>query len=164
MQFVENIYPEANPNTDLDFENDILYTELTGGDKLDRFNSHYIVKEVKPAKAIRTYKIENKKKGNTTNTTNIYLAFIIATIVLLIIWYFYGGNGLSKNNSSNYRNLSSMGISSDTNLSFVNHISGIDPMLNANNIINKFPSYSQSISKISMASPDIGLYTKFIRR
>lgn len=90
MQFIENKYPERDLKTDIDFTDDIIYTELTGGDELDRYNSHYIVKEVKPAKAAAITFSEKKKRK--FSSINVYVGFIIITIIIILIWYFFGSN------------------------------------------------------------------------
>src|SRR5579872_179627 len=93
--FIENRNPENDPNIDLRFDDDILYTELTRGDELDKYNTPYVVNDVRPARG-KNKKVDNNKKSrfNKTNDsgTKIYVLFIIGVICLVLLWYFYGSS------------------------------------------------------------------------
>jgi hypothetical protein len=89
--FIENRYPSRDPNIDLDFENDILYSALMG-DELDKHAIPYVNTEnvVPLKKNKKKIKIQNNKKYD--NSKNIYLLFIFLAIFLILIWHYYGKN------------------------------------------------------------------------
>lgn len=90
--FIENRNPNNDPNIDLRFDNDILYTELTRGDELDKYNTPYVVNDIRPARG-KNKKVDKKKQTNNADTnTKIYVLFIIGVICLVLLWYFYGSS------------------------------------------------------------------------
>lgn len=98
--FIENRNPGNDPNIDLRFDDDILYTELTRGDELDKYNTPYVVNDVRPARG-KNKRVDKKKqtKSNKTNdsSTKIYVLFIIGVICLVLLWYFYGSSQDTNN-------------------------------------------------------------------
>lgn len=96
FKFIENRHPEQDPNTDLNFDNDILYRELTNDNKSNRYNLPSIVKNpiVSPQKKSNIQNKQESMRENMTTTKRysytIYIYFILAVILLVLIWYFYG--------------------------------------------------------------------------
>jgi hypothetical protein len=86
--FIENKYPIQDPNIDLNFNNDILYSDLTG-DSLDKYNNPDVVNPyVLPSKSQTKSSL---KKPPVKKEYNIYLIFVMVVIFLLLLWYFYRG-------------------------------------------------------------------------
>lgn len=88
-EFVENKYPYDDPNTDLNFNNDILYRHIADDDYKDNYLPSYANGNVKPHdsdenKRYKTFRV-NKKKAPET----IYVWFIACVIIILLIWYLY---------------------------------------------------------------------------
>lgn len=89
--FIENRFPERDPNIDLNFGNDILYSDLTG-DQLDKYDtSDNVSSNVKPFKNTQKTSLRNNKQQQKSNNT-LYVLFLLAVIFLVIIWYIYGMN------------------------------------------------------------------------
>lgn len=82
-RFVENSYPNSDPNLDLDFGNNILYKELVDDD----IDSHNIKYENRNVKSLKDNKNRKVIKRRQKNTHNIYILFILVIIMLLIFWY-----------------------------------------------------------------------------
>jgi len=92
--FVEMNYPTNNPNTDLDFGNNIMYTDLVDDD-IDTHNVAYDTKNVVPAKNNKNRKII---KYRQKPTRNIYILFICVISMLLVFWYVKRDNNNTKKN------------------------------------------------------------------
>lgn len=91
--FVEYRYPEDDPNIDLNFENDILYSAVKDDD-LDKYNTiNAILPEIPPSKNEIKKSI---KKEEESNSNKIYIIFILLVIILIIIWYMYSQNSVKK--------------------------------------------------------------------
>lgn len=84
--FIENKFPGQDPNTDLNFDNDILYSDIVDDD-VDKYSTPY-KPEILPAKPTEKRDITTSKPNKGTNY-NIYLYFILAIIALMLLWYFY---------------------------------------------------------------------------
>jgi len=96
FKFIENRHPEQDPNTDLNFDNDILYRELTNDGRLNGYNLPSIAKNSITLQK-KTNKQENKQENIRENMSDtkrssytIYIYFILTVILLILIWYFYG--------------------------------------------------------------------------
>ena len=89
--FIENTNPSSDPNVDLNFANDILYSDILR-DEIDKYNTSYIVDkdEAIPTKSKNGIQknIDNKKSDNKKN--NMYILFIIFAVLLVGIWYVFG--------------------------------------------------------------------------
>lgn len=98
--FIEDRYPIGDPNTDLNFENDILYSTLLDDD-LDKHNIPY-----KNANVISRKKTSANRQ--TTNTesdysgTNIYVLFLLIVVLCVIIWHIYNANASIKTSLTVY--------------------------------------------------------------
>jgi hypothetical protein len=98
--FIEYRHPEDDPTIDLRFDDDIIYTEITDGDQLDKYNTPYLVKDkdkdVAPYKSQRKTSLSTKSKSSQGSSVSIYIFFIVAVICLVLIWYFYGSSSEIK--------------------------------------------------------------------
>lgn len=83
-RFTENRYPQNDVNIDLNFGNDILYTDLTG-DELDKYSTAYIKRNIKPYDK----SVKRKIVEPSDNTKYIYVCFIVIAILIMIFWHFY---------------------------------------------------------------------------
>lgn len=93
--FIENMYPEQDPNIDLNFDNDILYGAILN-DELDKYDTKYaITPDVIPNKNTKKHTIRQAKKEDKSNT-RLYIIFIIIIIALVLLWYVYGGKEKEK--------------------------------------------------------------------
>lgn len=93
--FIENKYPVGDPNIDLNFDNDILYSELVDDD-IDKYTTPY-VPEVAPYKPTEKMNIR-KEKITTKSNYSVYFYFILTIIGLMLLWYFYKDSGNEKKN------------------------------------------------------------------
>jgi hypothetical protein len=95
--FIENRYPQNDPNIDLNFDNDILYSDIID-DEVDRYDSNAKNdKTILPIKPTGKKDIRKQKRTNKTNYS-IYFYFILAIITLMLIWYFYKDRPTEKKN------------------------------------------------------------------
>lgn len=95
--FIENRYPQNDPNIDLNFDNDILYSDVLD-DEVDRYDSKdKNDKIISPKKPTTKKDIRKPKPSNKTNYS-IYFYFILAVITLMLIWYFYKDKPIEKKN------------------------------------------------------------------
>jgi len=96
--FIEYRHPEDDPTIDLRFDDDIIYTEITDGDQLDKYNTPYEVKDkdVAPYKSQRKTNLSTKSTPSRGSSVSIYIFFIVAVICLVLIWYFYGSSSETK--------------------------------------------------------------------
>jgi hypothetical protein len=87
--FIEKSNPLSDPNIDLNFDNDILYSDILR-DEIDKYNTSYIVDkdEAIPMRPNNLRQQNTKKSDNKKN--NMYILFIIFAVVLIGIWYVYG--------------------------------------------------------------------------
>jgi len=93
--FIEDKYPDHDPNIDLNFENDILYGALRG-DEIDKYNTgNAIIPDIQPSANQDKHNIRTKKKSVGSNT-RIYVVFIFFVILVLLLWYMYGGKAEPK--------------------------------------------------------------------
>jgi hypothetical protein len=81
--FVNNKYPVSDPNTDLNFNNDILYNHIVGDDSVID-PKPYDNAEQKPRKSRRPSTSDIKQKPPSYN---IFLSFILMVILALIVFY-----------------------------------------------------------------------------
>lgn len=93
--FIENKNPLSDPNTDLNFNNDILYDYVLDEDVRYSGTPPYENSNIQPK--ISSDKSENKNKELIDNikeressSNMIYILFIFLTILLMILWYVYG--------------------------------------------------------------------------
>jgi len=87
-KFNEIKYPTRDQNIDLHFDNDVIYSDLAGGDTLDKYNTNDVVApSVKPTK---TASPSTLKKETKKNSYGIYLMFIFFVILIISVWYIYG--------------------------------------------------------------------------
>jgi hypothetical protein len=95
--FIEERYPQNDPNIDLNFDNDMIYGALLN-DELDKYNTPFVsVPEVPASKNEKKQSIRADQRSNDSDS-RVYVAFIIIVIVLVIIWYIYGGESKKKPN------------------------------------------------------------------
>ena len=93
--FIENKYPEHDPNIDLNFDNDILYGAIFN-DELDKYNTPYeITPNNVPFKSTKKHSIKTNKKNQADNT-KLYVIFIVIIIAIVMLWYIYGGTSEPK--------------------------------------------------------------------
>lgn len=93
--FIENKYPDQDPNIDLNFDNDILYGAILN-DELDKYDTRYaMTPDVKPNKNTKKHPITRNTKTDSSNT-RLYIIFIIIIISLVLLWYIYGGKEKDK--------------------------------------------------------------------
>lgn len=86
--FIENKYPDSDTNIDLNFDNDILYTEVVDKD-LDKNNVRYENGNVKALKN-KKKSVQNVKETDTSESSDsVYLLFIIIVIMIIVLWYVY---------------------------------------------------------------------------
>ncbi len=89
------MYPDRDPNTDLNFDNDILYGAILN-DELDKYDTNYAVtSDITPSKNTKKHAITHNKKNGSSNT-KIYVIFIIIVIAFVLLWYIYGGKEKAK--------------------------------------------------------------------
>lgn len=95
--FIEDKYPQHDPNIDLNFDNDILYGALLN-DELDKYNTPFVsVPEVPSSKNEKKHTIRaDQKSGESDN--RIYVVFILIVIILIFLWYIYGSESKKKPN------------------------------------------------------------------
>jgi hypothetical protein len=87
--FIENKYPERDPNIDLNFDNDILYGAIFN-DELDKYNTPYAINpDDVPYKSKKKHSIKAKKKDQSSS--KVYVIFIVIIIAIIMLWYIYGG-------------------------------------------------------------------------
>lgn len=86
-KFNEIKYPTRDQNIDLHFDNDVIYSDLTG-DTLDKYNTNDVV--VPSVKPIKTNEPTNLRKQTKKNNYGIYLMFIFFVILIISVWYIYG--------------------------------------------------------------------------
>lgn len=93
--FIENRYPQEDPNLDLNFDNDILYSDIVDVD-VDKYDTPYMP-QVTPdkSKEKKDLRINKPKKGMNYN---IFFYFILAIIILMLLWYLYKGKTPEKKN------------------------------------------------------------------
>jgi hypothetical protein len=91
--FLEERYPQNDPNTDLNFENDILYSDILDDD-IDKYSTPN-VPTVTPDKPTEKKNIKIEKSKSQSNYS-IFLYFILAIIALMLLWYFYKTKEPSK--------------------------------------------------------------------
>ena len=93
-EFVENRYPYDDPNTDLNFNNDILYRHVVDDDYKDYTTPKYSMGNVKPHPAnernrYNKYKDEEYELRKGGSSESIYVWFIVCAILILLVWYIY---------------------------------------------------------------------------
>lgn len=102
--FIENKNPTSDPNIDLNFDNDLLFSDIIADD-YDKYKGSNVINENipphQPAKNQPLYKQTLKPQNNA----NIYVIFIIIVIILLFLWYIYSSSKKSSNNPSFNKNL-----------------------------------------------------------
>ena len=88
-QYVENRYPTSDPNTDLNFNNDILYENLVRDqariDEATPRNANVIPSR---SREKRVSKIEKTKDYSNM----IYVLFIFVVILVIVLWYVYNNS------------------------------------------------------------------------
>lgn len=98
--FIENKNPTSDPNLDLNFDNDLLFSDIIADD-YDKYKEAHVINESisprVPAKRPPSQKQQQKLLSKRTNT-NIYVVFIIIVIIAIFLWYIYGGKPKDKNN------------------------------------------------------------------
>lgn len=94
--YIENRDPLQDPNVDLNFNNDILYSGLLGDD-VDASDVPIRVFDVEPSKSTKKHNIK-KDTDRQRHNYNICLYFILIVIGLLFVWYLYSGK---KNEGKN---------------------------------------------------------------
>lgn len=100
--FIENKNPTSDPNIDLNFDNDLLYSDIIADD-FDKYReAHVIDEDIAPLESVRRQSYQ--KQEIKQNNPNIYVIFIIIIIVSIFLWYMYGksNNDLTKNNTISY--------------------------------------------------------------
>jgi len=89
-KFIEKSYM-SDPNLDLNFGNDILYSDLTN-DELSRYDTDYSIKpslvsNVKPLQASKKNKQKHKESSKM-----MYLVFIFIIVMIVLLWYYFNNN------------------------------------------------------------------------
>jgi hypothetical protein len=93
--YVENRYPTSDPNTDLNFNNDILYSRLFDDD-LDKNNIPYNNDGIVPIQSKNSY--QSSDNSETDNTNGLYILFIL--IIVISVAYCYKKNKLTLKKSN----------------------------------------------------------------
>ena len=101
--YIEHMYPEQDPNIDLNFDNDILYKSLLR-DNINASSMKYKnTSDVNPSKKHNSLRQTNDNDNNKSNTT-LYIFYIVVIIMLVLFWYMYRrtgkGKGKEKENDS----------------------------------------------------------------
>ena len=81
-RYVEHKYPNSDPNIDLNFNNDILYSNLTSDKYVDYIRENRN-NDVKPSPSSKKKPIVKKQSSYMT-----YAIFFIIIIGLLVLWYY----------------------------------------------------------------------------
>jgi hypothetical protein len=89
------MYPDQDPNIDLNFDNDILYGAILN-DAIDKYNTKYVTTpDIPPSINTKKHKITRTKLTESPNN-RLYIVFIIIVILLVFLWYMYGGKETEK--------------------------------------------------------------------
>jgi hypothetical protein len=91
-RFVEHKYPDSDPNIDLNFNNDILYSDISGDKYIDYVNQYKNSDVIPTARA-------KKQQVKKQNTDTVYVVFLLIVIALIILWYYYGQSPSSPKSS-----------------------------------------------------------------
>ncbi len=89
--FINNNEPTGDPNIDLNFDNDLLYSDIIADD-YDKYREARVIDEsIVPYEPAKNQPLSKRSSSsNQQNGTNIYVIFIIIIIVLIFLWYIYG--------------------------------------------------------------------------
>jgi hypothetical protein len=82
-RFVEHKYPSTEPNIDLNFNNDIIYSDILD-DQYENYKGKYENANVVPTNRERKNHSAKNKSSNT-----IYIIFLFIVIILVTLRYYY---------------------------------------------------------------------------
>ena len=81
-RYVEHKYPNSDPNIDLNFNNDLLYSDISENKYAD-YVKQYRNKDVIPSKSSKKKVLQKKQSPYTT-----YFVFFIMILGLAVLWYY----------------------------------------------------------------------------
>jgi len=101
--FIENKNPQGDPNIDLNFDNDLLYSDIIADD-YDKYRESRPISEnmplTLPRVPVKKQHMDTKTKHKEPNY-NIYIMFFVIVILSIFLWYTYGSHKyLSHDNLS----------------------------------------------------------------
>jgi hypothetical protein len=87
--FKEFKYPIDDPNIDLNFENDILYSGLANPN-FDKNDFKFEKSDIKPLDKVIRDNYKNPDSANDKSNNNyLYIVFIAVLILIIFLWYMY---------------------------------------------------------------------------
>ena len=104
--FIENKNPINDPNIDLNFDNDLLYSDIIADDYDKYREAHVINESISPRDPAKKQPIQKLKNQQKPLNYNIYVIFIIVVILFVFVWYTYGGSSKIKS-SDNFPSITS---------------------------------------------------------
>ena len=97
FHYIENVNPTQDPNTDLNFNNDILYENLV------RYYARSPETKPKNGDVVPEkgkVKERKQKEDNTDSSNLIYILFIFIVILAVILWYVYNNSNKNEGTKS----------------------------------------------------------------